>query len=342
MTRVLIVDDSALFKRLLERALGADPTMKVVGWAGRGDQAVELTTRLMPDVITMDVLMPGMDGFEVVKRIMATRPTPILVVSSLEREKIVFKMLAAGALDVIPKPDAKPESMRRLVDRIRELAKAHVRASAPAPTAFGDTGAPLRPHPRAGAPPGTGPVVVIASSAGGPQALGHVLGGLPADLPGSIVVVQHIAEGFGTGFASWLRGGSALRVELAKRGATLAPGTILVAPDDAHVKILSGRRVELDHTSDAHVYVRPAADVTLKSAAEECGERLLAVILTGMGHDGAVGVQAVRAHGGRVIVQNEATSAVWGMPQASRPFADAELPLEKIPDAIVRFCRDRA
>lgn len=341
MTRVLIVDDSALFKRLLERELASDPTIKVVGWAGRGDQAVEMTTRLMPDVITMDVLMPGMDGFEVVKRIMATRPTPILVVSSLEREKIVFRMLAAGALDVVPKPDAKPESMRRLVERIRELAKAHVRAPSPAPAAHRDTHAP-RTASRTDALAGNGPAVVIASSAGGPQALGYVLGSLPANLPGAIVIVQHIAEGFGNGFATWLRGSSDLRVDLARDGVTLTAGAILVAPDDAHVKILPGRRVELDRKTDVTTFVRPAADITLRSAAEVCGKKVLAVVLTGMGHDGAIGVQAVRAHGGRVVVQDEATSAVWGMPQASRPFAHAELPLEKIADEIARFCRDQA
>jgi two-component system, chemotaxis family, protein-glutamate methylesterase/glutaminase len=183
--------------------------------------------------------------------------------------------------------------------------------------------------------------VVIASSAGGPQALAQLLGQLPAGLPATIVVIQHIAMGFGQGLANWLAESAALPVRVAAAGEMPQPGEILIAPDDAHLVFLGDRRLAFDRTVEVKSQLRPAADVTFRSAADVFGRDLLAVVLTGMGSDGAEGAQHVRETGGRVVVQDEATSTVYGMPHAARPFANAEFPLSKMADEIIRFADGR-
>lgn len=189
--------------------------------------------------------------------------------------------------------------------------------------------------------PASGPLVVLAASAGGPQALMHVLSGLPAGLPAAVLVVQHIAAGFARGLAHWLNQTCTLPVRLAEADHLAGPGLVLIAPDDAHLVLGRRRRIILDRRTGLSLPVCPAADLTLQSAAPLCGADLLAVVLTGMGRDGAAGVEAVKAHGGQVIVQDQATSAAYGMPQAARPFADAELPLESIAADIIRFVHER-
>ncbi|HLF27130.1 MAG TPA: chemotaxis protein CheB [Anaerolineae bacterium] len=341
MIRILIVDDSTVFRAALKAALERDATIQVVGQAGNGREAIELVARLEPDLVTMDVVMPGLDGFQTVKQIMALRPTAILVISDLKREMITFRMLAAGALDVINKPGAGPEALRAIVERVKNLAGAQLLPPKPE-----------QPHsPTLIKPPGrspgfkanfdTGPVVILVSSAGGPLALAHILGELPPELHASVIIVQHITAGFAQGLAKWLAGICRLPVQLAEANQVLQPGSVLVAPDHAQLIIAPGRRILLD-ASQAAPTLRPAADITLRSAAPVCGADLLSVVLTGMGNDGAAGAQAVKANSGCVAVQDQTTSAIYGMPRAARPFADVELPLDEIAAFIVRFVHDHS
>ena len=359
MTRVLIVDDSALFRTLLKAGLERDAEIQVIGQASSGEEAITLVASLKPDVVTMDVVMPGIDGFETVRQIMAQQPTPILVISNLDREKVVFRMLAAGALDVIPKPRATVEAMIPIAEKVKSLDKARPRFSRPlaergtAPVALKTTPAPSRPTARRATPSlpeqecsgqmtvHSGPVVFLVSSAGGPQALAHILADLPAQLPAALLVVQHIAAGFGRGLANWLNSLCPLSVRLAEDNQPLQNGLVLVAPDNAHLFLTCERRTRLDTLTEPIGALRPAADLSLRSVAEVCEKDLLAVVLTGMGSDGAEGVKAVKAHGGHVAVQDQASSAVYGMPKAARPFADRELALEEIASYIVHFAHER-
>lgn len=385
MIRVVVADDSALFRAVLKSALEGDSEIQVVGRASNGDEAIEAVVRTEPDIVTMDVVMPGRGGEDAIKEIMKRRPTPIVVVSSLDRNAIVFRMLAAGALDVVAKPDGSQAAMAALVKKVKDLAQAKesIRsarrtASGPrpqpnllsppgpgTPPALSPSLPPVPPSPSPHAPvrpktaaeelfrnpagrpaaapeagpresPGSARLVVIASSAGGPPALEKVLSHLPARFPVPVIVVQHIAAGFASGLAAWLGATSPNPVGV-PHGDPLAPGSILVAPDDADVEVLSSRQIQLLRGGGTPGAAHPIADVTLRSAAAVFGEGLLAVILTGMGSDGAAGAAAVKARGGRVVVQDEATSAVYGMPRAARPFADAVLPLDEIAAEIVRF-----
>jgi two-component system chemotaxis response regulator CheB len=317
MIRVLIVDASLVFRAALKAELESDTDIRVVGQARNGAEAVDLVLRLQPDLVTVDVLMPESDGFEAVEQIMAQRPTPIVVITSVDRQAIVFRTLAAGALDVVTKPKVGA-CMRPIIDRVKSLAQARPRR----------TGVPSQPlrAPAAktasrgnGPEAAAGPLVVLASSAGGPQALMQVLSGLPADLPAPVLVVQHIAAGFAQGLAQWLDQSCALPVQLAEADQVPPPGAVLIAPDNAHLVLGPGRRIILDRRTSPAAAIRPAADLTLGSAAGVCGEDMLAVVLTGMGRDGAAGVKAVKANGGRVIVQDKATSFVLPMSAAANP-----------------------
>jgi two-component system, chemotaxis family, protein-glutamate methylesterase/glutaminase len=339
MIRILIVDDSTLFRSALKAALESDADIRVVGQANNGTEAVELAARLEPDLVTLDVNMPGLDSFQAVKQIMARRPTPILIIAEVKRETLIFRMLAAGALDVLAKPDRDPAALRPIVDRVKDLARAHAHSTRTARSET-DSAAQRPAAHRPTAKPGSNPVVIIVSSAGGPPALAEVLVQFPADLPAAVLIVQHIAKGFAQGLAKWLSGNCRLPVRLVEASQVLQAGVVGVAPDDAHLVVAPGRRLLLDQSMDAHSSLRPAADITLRSAAEVCGADLLAVVLTGMGRDGAAGAEIVKARGGHVIVQDQATSAVYGMPQAARQFADAELPLPDIAAYIIRFVYD--
>lgn len=343
MIRVVIVDDSLIFRTALKAGLESDPDIRVVGQARNGGQALDLIRTLQPDLVTLDVYMRDSDGFDAVQQIMAERPTPIVVITSGDREAIVFRALAAGALDVVTKPKAIRTAIGPIIDRLKTLAQAHPRR-----IRFPTSSIPVASNGIASPDSGSkavrkasrGPLVVLASSAGGPQALVQILSSLPADFPAPLLVIQHIASGFARGLGQWLDQTCVLPVQLAEADKVPVPGVVLVAPDDAHLVLGPGRRIILDRRTRSPFSICPAADLTLRSAAALCGKELLAVVLTGMGRDGAAGVEAVKAHGGRVIVQDQATSVVYGMPQAARPFADAELPLESIATHIIRFVDD--
>ncbi|MDQ2807813.1 MAG: chemotaxis-specific protein-glutamate methyltransferase CheB [Chloroflexota bacterium] len=459
--RVLIVEDSPLASEVLTGILHHAGEIEVIGVARNGVEALAQVPQLKPDLITMDVWMPQMDGFATVEQVMAYYPTPILVITtSLARQDvdISLRMLAAGALDVIEKPARLDEAQweracRALVQRVKVLARVRVvthlkgrylgsagaahlapnlspnsapkaggelttnPAPAPAPKAGGEltTNPAPNPSPKAGGelttrepatpfrhepstpprpvsagpvpgggpgargpaapalpsadsqwgrldpaatrmagrrrgnteplpplpphpPPGSGPpyaVVAIASSTGGPQALLKILQGLPREFQTPILIVQHIAEGFTQGLADWLTREGGRPVRLAVEGERPPPGVVLLAPDGRHLLLNSDGHIAL--ADDAPREIRPSADRMLRSLAITLGDRAVAVILTGMGRDGADGMRAMRLAGAYTIAQDEASSIIFGMPRAAilLGVVDEVLPLDSIAARLV-------
>ncbi|MGI5860641.1 MAG: chemotaxis-specific protein-glutamate methyltransferase CheB [Myxococcales bacterium] len=320
MIRVVVAEDLPTARQLLVALLESDPEIEVVGEAADGLEAVELTSRLGPDLVTMDILMPRLDGFEATRRIMAERPTPIVIVSSLDVQEVGFTMqaLQAGALAALPKPRGPgspgfEEDSRRLLTTVKAMSKVTLLQHRGQPEA-----APARPP----APPRLRGVVKVrvvamAGSAGGPAAFKEILSQLPADYGPSILLVQHIALGFAEGFARWLDSSSPLRVKVAEQGEPLAAATVYVAPDDRHLGLAAGgAAIELSDDAPVEGF-RPAASHLFKSVAGRLGPYAAAVILSGAGHDGVEGLKAARQAGCFVIAQDEATSLVFGMPGAA-------------------------
>ncbi len=333
--RVLVVDDSLVAREMLKHILGSDAGIEVVGTATDGAEAVEMTAALRPDLVTMDIHMPRMDGIEATERIMAYTPTPVLVVSSSvygEGVGRAFDALACGALDVVLKPAPRDWAgldgiARDLVRRVQMLSRVrvitHVRGRQAGRRAVA---AHAEPHP--------GSVVAIGASTGGPSALRVVLGGLPAGLPAPILVTQHIADGFIPGLVDWLDTACAIRVRVAEDDCALEPGTAYVAPTGRDLE-LDGGVARLAEPAVGQVHA-PSADVLFKSVARSCGRDAVGVLLTGMGADGARGLCALHDAGAATIAQDEATSVVFGMPRAAIELGAAGriLPLGDIAGAI--------
>jgi len=333
--RVLVVDDSLVAREMLKHILGSADGIEVIGTATDGAEAVEMTAALRPDLVTMDIHMPRMDGIEATERIMAYTPTPVLVVSSSvygEGVGRAFDALACGALDVVLKPAPRDwagldDIARDLVHRVRMLSQVrvitHVR------------GRSAGRHAAARTEPRLGSVVAIGASTGGPSALREVLGALPADLRAPVLVTQHIADGFVPGLVEWLDSACALRVRVADDGCALEPGTAYLAPTGRDLT-LDGGVVRLADPAAGQVHA-PSADVLFASVARSCGRDAVGVLLTGMGSDGARGLGALLEAGAATIAQDEATSVVFGMPRAAIELGAAErvLPLGDIAGAIV-------
>lgn len=339
--RVLIVDDSPIFQAALAEVLQAHPGLRIAGFAEDGLAALEEVERLQPDVVVMDLHMPRLGGLEAISRIMATRPTPIIVMTADPRGEDVslcFEAVARGALELIAKPrlvDGDEAVQRALQERIRLLA-----------------GVPVVYHPRRGervtpARPGhrrdvSGrPVVGIVASAGGPAAVAAVLAQLPGDLPCGIVVVQHLWPGFARHLSSWLGQVTSLRVAVATEGAAIEAGSVWIGPEDAHVRVTAARRLTLDRDAapvDGH---RPSGTVLLSSMAQSLGDAAIGVVLSGMGRDGADGLLQVRRAGGVTIAQDAQTAVVDGMPRAAREHGAAAhvLPLDAIGPALAEAAR---
>lgn len=333
--RVLIVDDSPLFRDALREILDGDLEVEVVGTSVDGKQAVADTARLGPDVVTMDIHMPVMNGLDAIERIMAEHPTPILVLTSNASEKTIFQALGRGALELMMKPTVWPGS-RKEQDELRRRVKllATIRVMRLRPKARPEVTAVERPP----APTAAGRVLAIAGSTGGPQALHRILSSFPAGFPTGVVAVQHISEGFAVGLAEWLDNECAIRVRLARNGDRVAPGLALIAPEGFHLR-LSGKNGEvvLDDSPplDGH---RPSATLLFRTAAHVFGSRAIGVILTGMGRDGAEGLRDIYRYGGTTIAQDQSSSVVFGMPKAAIELGvvNAVLPLDEIPWALMR------
>jgi two-component system chemotaxis response regulator CheB len=342
--RVVVVDDSALMRDVIAGLLQQDPAIQVVGVAGDGCEAIRLVQELRPDVVTMDVRMPVMDGLAATEHLMAYCPTPILVLTSLGRSEldITFRMLGAGALEVMEKPSAATmeRSAHHLIRRVKTLSRVRVvthlrgrRRAAPLPerrparpaahladrgARNGAGGVPHNATPRRTATPAPShdfPLIVIGASTGGPRVVYRLLAGLPPDLPAAVLVVQHIAAGFAPGMAEWLAHACPLPVAVAAEGQALRPGEVLIAPDHRDTLITEDGRIHL--SANPLLIQRPAIDVAMQAAAYAFGPRAIGVLLTGMGRDGAYGMLRIRRAGGYTIAQDEASSTIFGMPRAA-------------------------
>lgn len=311
--RLLIVDDSAVFRAILVKGLSADPAIEVVGVAGDPYEAAERIQKLQPDVLICDVEMPRMNGVEFVRQLMPQHPMPVIVASSVS--KAIFDALHAGAVDFITKPNfgAVNDVERFLLELIRKIKIAGSSITRPRTELAAErTAAVDRPYGS------DDDLIVIGASTGGTEAIHRVLQDLPPDMPG-IAVVQHIPPVFSSMFAERLNATTKFRVKEAQTGDVLMRGTVLIAPGDKHMRI-AGNGSPWSVRCDAGDKVNghcPSVDVLFESAAKSAGRRVIAVLLTGMGYDGAKGMLAVRRRGGRTIGQDEATSVVYGMPRAA-------------------------
>ena len=350
--RVLVIDDSAFSRQTITRMLETSPLVEVAGVARDGEDALRKTFELKPDLITLDLEMPRMDGFTFLRLVMAKRPTPVMVISGRAGEEDVFKALDLGAVDFIAKPTARatPElqsiqqELIRKVHAIRELridkVKDRIRTAPPV----------LRR--RSGSVMAAPPVVVIGSSTGGPAALMQTFGAFTEPPPCAFMVAQHMPEGFTRGFAERLDRLTPFCVKEAEGGEEPVRGSVLIAPGGYHLELESARgrilsRIVSHASGDKYT---PSVDRLFESAAKHFGKDLLAVVLTGMGDDGRRGTCAVKECGGTVIAESEETAVIYGMPQqAVRAGAvDWVLPLNEIPAAIQsgvareRMCRRSA
>lgn len=329
MIRVLVVEDSASMRELLVSLLQADGHFQVVGTAADGEEAVSLAARLRPDVITMDIHLPRLDGVSATRRIMAETPTPIVVVSASVREKevgLAFEALQAGAVTVLDKPPGPGDprykaAIQELLRTVRLMAEVKVlrgRTAVLTSAAQHTVGAEERdrrdlPSARDRSRP---KVIAIAASTGGPQAIQQVLQTLGGSLDVPLLLVQHISRGFAAGMAAWLSGTCPLRVRLAEQGDELVSGTAYLAPEDFHLVVTRRGTLTLSKAPLVGGF-RPSANVLFESVAETYGAHAVGIILTGMGEDGAVGLRSLRAAGSHTIAQDEASSVVYGMPRAA-------------------------
>ncbi|MBN4059188.1 chemotaxis-specific protein-glutamate methyltransferase CheB [Endomicrobium sp. AH-315-J14] len=334
MIRVLIAEDSPTVRELLIAIFGGDDQVDVVGTAVDGAEALKMTHELRPDLVTMDVEMPGMNGLEATARIMREVPTPVVIVSGHEVDGMAEEALGVGALALVPKPVSP---LHRDYDKRREELLRVVRAMA-AVSVVRHVRNVQRPTPPAEHRRAT--VVALAASTGGPRALQTLLSGLPEDFEAPILVVQHIAAGFRTGFASWLDSTSPLTVKLARSGERLQGATVYVAPADFHMGVSSTGRVLLSEEGPIGGF-RPAASFLFESVAEAVGADAVGVILTGMGRDGVRGLRALDAAGGLVLAQDESSSVVYGMPKAALDagVVDSVLPLNALAARLVQLTR---
>lgn len=352
--RVLLVDDSPFMRKVMQGIISADPGMQVIGEAGDGREAIAMAESLRPDVISMDINMPHLDGLGATEIIMSQNPRPIVIVSSESREgaRGTLQALQLGAVDFVSKPSSAinldMNSVRdELTRKLRTAAKVRVVRTATRPTTTqakaildASLGAAKKAVPAANpegeAPSGERyPLVILAASTGGPAALMQMVPNLRKDFPAAIVLTLHMPASFTGQFTEQLAEASSIRVKEAEAGETLSPATLHVCPGSHHLRISAVGRIQLDDGPRVSGY-RPCADVALESAAAWGGPMTTGVILTGMGNDGARGSLAVRQAGGYVVAQDEATSMIFGMPQETIRAGAAHdvLPLDAIPAAL--------
>ncbi|EPR31616.1 response regulator receiver modulated CheB methylesterase [Alkalidesulfovibrio alkalitolerans DSM 16529] len=356
MITVVVVDDSAFMRKAISAMLEKDPEIKVVDTARNGEEGLEKIRRHQPDVVTLDIEMPVMDGLTALRHIMMEMPRPVLMVSSLTTEgaEATLKAMELGAVDFIPKQLSKVSlDIIKIEDQLRErvkyVAKRRIRALRPTPVAR----APVPPtsretaarpeSPRREAPRPAGPVVrdvvAIGVSTGGPPAVQKVLAGLPGNFPAAILIAQHMPAAFTGPFAKRLDSICQLTVKEAEDGERLTPGTAYVAPGGRHLRIdQKVSRIDLVVSSEPHeALYKPSANELIRSVAEGVGKRGLGVIMTGMGNDGLEGIRALKGRGGRTLAQNDASCVVYGMPKAivDAGLADEIVDIEEMSEAIL-------
>jgi len=347
--RVLVVDDSALMRKLIPTILGRDATIEVVGTAMDGAFALKKIEELRPDVVTLDLEMPRMDGMETLRLIMKSAPVPVILFSTHSKEGAytTFKALALGAVDFVAKPqDAAIGHLDTIADQLIEKIKVAKRAAGhrlPAPVA---AEAPIELGKKAlsSIPPNR--IIAIGISTGGPNALQFLLSQLPADFPSAILIVQHMPEGFTEMFAKSLDECSALDVQEARSGDLILAGRVLLCPGNRHMMVRRmprGDMVVLNDGAPVNGH-RPSVDVLFHSVAQEFSLISVGILMTGMGDDGAIGLGAIKAAGGMTIAQSEESCVVSGMPRAAiaKGYANRIIPLDALAAHLVsQYCTER-
>jgi two-component system chemotaxis response regulator CheB len=344
---VLVVDDSAFMRKAISTMLDKDPGIKVVGMARDGQEGLEMVRKLNPDVVTMDIEMPKMDGLTALRHIMMEAPRPVLMVSSLTTEgaEATLKAMELGAVDFIPKQLSKVsldivKIERDLIERVKTVAVRKMRHARPRPAAAPRKAA--RPAARPASTPTGRPVrdvVAIGVSTGGPPVVQQILSSLPENFPASIIIAQHMPAAFTGPFAKRLDSVSNITVKEAENGDMLKPGHAFVAPGGKHVvldqKVSRVDVVVTDQPADA--LYKPSANVLISSVAQAVGKRGLGVILTGMGSDGCEGVRDLKEKGGRALAQSDSTCVVYGMPKAivDEHLADEVVDLDDMAESIL-------
>jgi two-component system, chemotaxis family, protein-glutamate methylesterase/glutaminase len=346
--RVLVVDDSPFMCKVLEQIINSDPQLEVVGQGRDGRDGVNLAESLRPDVITMDINMPHVDGLQATELIMSQHPRPIVIVSSVSREGAAstLKALDLGAIDFVPKPssgvDLDMTTVREeLTRKLKLAAKVRVvrtatRSKLAMPTAPPGSGAGRSSSAAIAAQHGgKSPLIAIAASTGGPAAVTRVVSGLPKDFPAAVILVLHMPATFTKQFTVQLRELSALPVKEAESNETPQPGAIYVCPGSHHLRLSLGGKISLDPGPRMNGY-RPCADVAFETIAAYARPLAIGVVMTGMGNDAAKGAKAIKAAGGYVIAQDEATSMIFGMPSEAiqAGAVDEVLPLDGIAAAL--------
>lgn len=340
MIRVLVVDDSPLMRRIVSRILNRDESIEVVGTAEDGEEAIEKVDALKPDVVTMDVEMPRMNGLESLRHIMGRYPLPVIMLSASTKEGagITLDALNSGACDFVPK-DVSGGTLNvsrieeELVRKVKVVAKRKIRS--------------LPDRPEGGRAPLTfgrlekvqHAIVAMGASTGGPPALHHILTSLPGNFPVPIVIAQHMPKTFTQSFSERLNAVAQIAVKEAENGEPLRPGTALVAPGDTHISVRrNGSEAIIEFVEDAKYVYRPSVDLLFLAIARMFAAKAIAVVLTGMGTDGLSGTREIRAAQGYVIAQDEETSAVYGMPKAvaEARLASSVAPVQRIAEEIMR------
>jgi two-component system chemotaxis response regulator CheB len=343
--RVLVVDDSALMRKLIPQMIEGDPSIEVVGTAMDGNFCLKKIEELQPNVVTLDLQMPGMNGIDTLKEIMRRNPLPVIVVSSHSTEgaSVTFKALGLGAFDFVTKPRDATAHMAETTTEL--IAKIKAAVDCKIVRSVSSLGMPPRPEKtvvgKSGPPPTK--LVAIGISTGGPQALEFLLSQLPPDFPGTIAVVQHMPEGFTEMFARRLDEICALQVKEARSGDQLQAGRVLICPGSRHMRVKRMSRGDIvvlndDPRVNGH---RPSVDVLFNSVADEYGPLAVAALMTGMGDDGAEGLGAVKKAGGTTIAQSEESCVVYGMPKAAieRGYATRVVALDVLSATLQALCR---
>jgi two-component system chemotaxis response regulator CheB len=346
MIKVLVVDDSPVVREFLTQLFSSDPEVMVVGTVGSGSEAIEAVRRKMPDVVTMDVQMPRMDGYEATRIIMETNPVPIVIVSgSVDPNEVTttFRAMEAGALAVVSRPAGMghpdhEKTVKELIKTVKLMSEVRVvrRWPRPAPAAK----LPLFPEKVAGQEAPEVSLVAIGASTGGPIAIQRILASLPRDFFPAVLVVQHMARGFIAGFTEWLAQSSAIPVKIAVQGEPLHSGCVYVAPDGFDMGVGTDGRIALKKGDNNNGHC-PSVSHLFRSIASIYGRSAVGVLLTGMGKDGAAELRLMREHGAVTIAQDAESSIVYGMPGEAAKLGAAEyiLPLDRIQPLLVRLVK---
>lgn len=343
--KVLVVDDSAFIRKVVKQMLSRDSGIEVVATARDGEEALELVEKLRPDVVTLDLVMPGLDGVEFLRRQMAQRPIPVVVCSiAHESAELALAAFDLGAVEFVQKPTAlATERVHEMADELIEKVKLAAQVKMSPVVARAELATDGQPIARAlQAAPVNADVVVIGISTGGPQALRHMIPLLPADFPVPILVVLHMPVGYTEMYAQRLDEIALLEVVEARDGDLVRPGVVFIAPAGRHTTVLArpdgSRRIHLD-LRPFDTQHRPSVDVLFRSVAEVYKERVIAVVMTGMGTDGVLGAAHIKAVGGKVITEAESSCVVYGMPRAvvEASLSDLSAPLDKIAQTVMEM-----